>query len=166
MVCTPCTDIVQGWVGRGFSRYNYLGDVVILVNLVLLLITIGLQRVDKRILWHVVVIAAFLFVFRFLLVMVTTCEIDNNRDHYSVFGKDHTWYMLSGHTITSILIVYVLASANVPKIIPIISGILALATMLLQIMLREHKTSDILLAAAITGLTLRAFPTKNYRASV
>lgn len=166
MVCSPCTDVVQGWVGSGFSRYNYLGDVVVLVNLVILLISIGLKRVDQKILWHVTVIAAFLFVFRFLLAMVTTCEIDNNREYHSLFGKDHTWYMVSGHTVVSILVVYVLTLSDVPRIVPLLSSVLAVAAMLLQIMLREHKTCDILIATAITCLALRAFPPKNSRASV
>jgi hypothetical protein len=159
--CIPCRDVVQNWVGVQVSKKlsgYHLGDALMLAN-GLLLVVVGLQGyIAKNVALAVFVIGAMIFIFRFLLVVVTRCQIDNHSENPSWFEPGDGWYMVSGHTVVSILVTFLIIRSGTHRIIKGLSVLSALLTMLFQIMLFEHKTCDILIGAAITFLALKAFP--------
>jgi len=157
--CEKCQDVVHNLIGSQVTKYNYMGDVFLILELILFLVFIGLDKVDIQQVKHFGVIALVLFAIRYIAMRVTNCRADVNTTQRPFSDRSDRWFILSGHTIVASFVAYVVFQSqgiNLPA--KIVTALLTGATIISQIITREHFTVDIILTLLIVFLVTKAYP--------
>ena len=156
--CSKCTDIFHEYCGKYITRYNYLGDLFIFFNILILLYILIIGKVNYDLVIKILLIGCCLFFFRGIVAGITICNADVNKDvrPWSSQHNDY-WYIISGHTLNALLITYLIVKSKVHHIIKYASIILCVLVMFFQSCTREHYTCDIIITALIVHLIIKAY---------
>ena len=153
-----CRDIFHEFCGKYITKYNYLGDVFIFLNLSLLFYVLGTCRLNLNMAIKILLITCFLYFLRGFIASLTICKADINTDFRPISGiNDHYWYIISGHTLNALMISYLVVSSSIHPFIKGLSVILCVLVMLIQSSTREHYTCDIILTLLIVHLSVKAY---------
>jgi hypothetical protein len=155
--CNQCVDVIHEFMGKHLTQYNHLGDVFVIFNAALLCLGVGMNMVQFRLLSRIFFIGVFLYMIRALCANITVCDADTNRTSRPMLSCDNVWYIISGHTMFSLLATYVITKSRTPSIVQFLSIVCCLFVMFFQSGTREHYTVDIVLTIIIVHLAIRAY---------
>jgi hypothetical protein len=135
-------------VGKSLYQYNYYGDIFIILNMGILGIAILSGHVPMDILKMSLIWCIFLTCVRSLTAMTTNLRSDANTEQSTFLSRKGTavWFILSGHTIFTLLTTITIWNSSFPVLGKYISVILSIFVCFFQTATREHYTADILIS--------------------
>lgn len=142
-------DIVHEKIGDLFLSHNDLGDLLLIGNFFLLLFTFLLTSIDLQLVYRVIIIYISLMIIREMLVWVTHCECTADPIDRPLFSQDTTWYIISGHLLTSMTITFLIVMSETKLFIQVFSILISFCLFWIQILTREHMTCDMILTVVI-----------------
>jgi len=134
-----------------------MGDVMLFLNVVLVLVIVSRHRIGANMLYKTLVVYIMLMIFRQCAMNVTQCELDVYKMRRAYTSQDYYWYIISGHTLLSLFLTFIVVYSSSFQWIKIFSVILSVMVMFFQAATREHKTVDILITLVIALLAMKAF---------
>jgi len=152
-----CKDIFHGFIGDKIIHHNYLGDLFLCMNLLLLFLVLGTGLVNCALAIKVFIIYIVLFLIRLILSSLTVCDANVNKKCRPYGSKDTYWYIISGHTLNALFVTYIIINSSAADIIKYASIILSLLVMIVQCLTKEHYSVDIVLTALIVHLSIKAY---------
>ncbi len=152
-VCNNCNDILHNIIGYTHVKPHVLSGLLVL-NILLLLFSYWKTFLTNVAMSHLVITGIVLFVFRYLMSLVTYCKMDTTPQHKS----PHDWHMIVRRVMVSLLITLILVSSvTVPTVVKSLSIILTIVIIILEISTRNHYTSDVIITLVLTFLCTQAF---------
>lgn len=150
-----CVDVCHDWLGRDYEEYNDLGDVVILINIGLLLLS--LPHIETYWIGRIFGLLLALMVFREAVSLLTYCESNVNLKKRPMLGGDHRTYIISGHLTFVMMTTYLIFISQVSPWIQLLALFNAFCIFFIQIITLEHDTCDMLITALLVWLLLKAY---------
>jgi hypothetical protein len=155
--CEACQDVFHNVFGTDVTKLNYVGDIFVGIEALLLASLLWYKRIDAELAKKVGLIALCLFLIRYFIQRLTNCRANVNVQRPLLSSSDR-WYILSGHTIAASLMAYLIIQApNVPGLAKGLAGLLAVGTVTASIITREHYTVDIILTFIIVYLAVKVY---------
>lgn len=171
-----CKDIIHDNY-RKLSKYNYMGNFLLFFQLSLAtLIVISNARPPNKIIFILLSIWIFLMIFRLIIYKCTSCNINslslkqgdktpqktknplNKRK--PIWGCDR-WYIISGHTVSTIILSFLIMNSSIHYSIKILSILLSICIIVSQVITKEHKTVDVIITFFLTYFMVSYFLLKN-----
>lgn len=157
--CEKCQDLVHNLAGSQATKFNYMGEVFLVLELLIFLVLIGFSKVNIQQVKHFGTIALALYAIRYIAMQVTNCRADVNMAQRPFSDRSNRWYILSGHTLVASLVAYVvIQSRQVNMPVKVVTCLLTAAIIISQVVTREHFTVDIILTLFIVFLVTKAYP--------
>jgi hypothetical protein len=152
-------DLVHQMWGPQDKDKHILADAFIIVNLVILLWLFIQDRVNLDLAKKAVVVWIVLLIIREVVQQSTQSLVpcDPNDEHIFGPNEGNKWYLISGHTIISYLITYVIFYSGAEESLKIVSVFCLCMAMAAQIITQQHYTCDILVGLLVTFLTSQAY---------
>ena len=156
---TKCDEVIHEWCGIEMKDNNHMGDLLIILNLLILLVGLLQHWIDYELLREYVFILIFFVCIRGLMAFVTTCRADSHATlkAWSTRENNDIWFMISGHTLVAIVITGFIVNSNFPNFFKYASVTACVAVCFFQTATREHYTSDIIITVALVLLAMKSF---------
>ena len=156
---TKCTDVVHEWCGGGMKNLNHVGDMLIMMNMLILLFGFCQHCIDNNLAREYVFIVIFLACVRALMAFLTTCRSDCelNQKAWSTRKNNDIWFMISGHTLITLVTTGFIVNSKFPDFLKFMSVIISVMVCFFQTATREHYTQDIVITAALVLLAMNSF---------
>jgi hypothetical protein len=149
-----CDDYFHNLFGDGYLEYNHLNDTFLIGNIFIFVVALLCNYVSTPLLKRFIVLYLLFYIFRWLLVCLTTCYPRCMNTTRTWLLPDEKWHFISGHTLTSLLVTIFLYQSQAPEYLKMISGILTLILIMTLLSTREHYSADILLTVVLVFLVV------------
>ena len=156
---TKCVDVLHEWCGIEMQKNNNFGDIFLLLHFILLLIGLYQNWVSYKLLKDCVLIVTFLVCVRAMMALSTLCEADTYpfSKPWSSRKNNNVWFMISGHTMKTVVLTLLILKSNFPSNMKMISVLLSFSVCFFQSATREHYSSDIVITMFLVLLAFVSF---------
>jgi hypothetical protein len=156
---TKCVDVLHEWCGIEMQKNNMFGDILVLLHFILFFIGLYNNWVSYKLLKDSVLIVTFLVCIRAMMALSTLCKADTHPTlkPWSSRKNNDVWFMISGHTIKTMVLTLLILNSKFPSSMKIISVLLSFSVCFFQSATREHYSSDIFITTFLVLLAFASF---------
>jgi len=156
---TQCVDVMHDLCGVDMREHNLYGDIFVFMNIMLLICGLIQKWINWEFFVQYALILIFLHSVRGMMAFVTTCKANCNvkQSPWSSRSENEVWFMISGHTLNTLIITGLILNSNFPVFIKYLSVSISVMVCFFQTATREHYTSDIFITACLVFLSTRTF---------
>lgn len=152
-------DVFHLYFNGKYTHKHYVCDTILVTNICLFLgvqLCAGLTPFALENMLRICTYMLVVYFIRGITVALTTCDctemVKTNRPRLS---RDTYWFMISGHTATTLLFTYLIFLTTSNTFVRIISVLLSIMVMGGLIVTQEHNSCDIPLTIFIVWLLVR-----------